>query len=196
MMEIYHINDVCVFSKAQEEWGGFGNMSGGFPLRINPQLLIPSVENLYQAMRYTDDPDRQLPILVQKSGFSAKLVAKKWRNEHTRPDFNEVRVQIMRWCLQIKKRQHKKYRDLLISTGNRPIVEISKKDDFWGAKPNEDWTIFTGNNTLGKLHMEIRDQLIANTDPYVTERVDPVNIPNFLLLGVDVSNLFPCEVEF
>lgn len=129
-MNVYRREDVCAFSKAAEQWGGFGNMSGGYPIRISKELLVPSTENLYQCMRFTHRPDIQQEILDQKSGMGAKMIAKKYRREHTREDFDEMRVDIMLWCLQLKAAQHKKYRDLLLETGSRNIVEISKKDPF------------------------------------------------------------------
>jgi len=180
-MKTYNVNDVCAFSKANEPWGHFGNMAGGYPLRISPTILVPSVENLYQAMRFTGHPDIQQHILDQKSGFGAKLASKKYRNTHTREDFEDIKVDIMYWCLRLKCAQHRNYRNLLLETGNRDIVEISKKDDFWGAKPINNQLV--GENVLGELHMRIRNDV--QTKP-IEELKNVITPPfdNFTLCGI------------
>lgn len=57
--------------------------------------------------------------------------------------------------------QNKEMKDILVSTGNREIVEASSKDNIWGIgfnatdavkKPRSEW----GTNLLGKAIMEVR----------------------------------------
>ena len=45
----------------------------------------------------------------------------------------------------------------LAATGERPIVEVSTHDAWWGARSVADR--YEGNNVLGRLWMEIRQQL-------------------------------------
>lgn len=83
--------------------------------------------------------------------MSAKMKAKKdsRRERFTRDDWNDVRVEIMRWCLRIKLYQHFVcFVTGLRKTGERPIVEHSRKDSFWGATLSPDWTL-CGYNQLG-----------------------------------------------
>jgi ribA/ribD-fused uncharacterized protein len=180
----YDIGDVCHFSKAKENWGEFGNMSGGFSFRLTEDTLIPSTENLYQAMRFTEYPDIQREIIPQKSGFAAKLISKKYRKTHTRADFEEHKLDIMRWCLQLKLANHKTFGDALLLTGDKAIVEKSHKDAWWGTLLRGDTLM--GINILGQLLMELRDQyrqeLAAGTTGYKT--VTPPNIPDFNYFGV------------
>lgn len=189
-MKTYVLSEVCAFSKAAEQWGGFGNMAGGYGFRLflAPFPMIVSPENLYQAMRFPHEPAWQKEILEAKSGFAAKMVAKKEhrRRDHTIAYFEENKVDIMRWCLQLKAKNHVKYRDLLLQTGSRDIVELSDKDDFWGAKIHkDDPELATGENMLGQLHMEIRAAIVAaggvNPFPIVTAP----DIEGFTLLGRD-----------
>lgn len=71
------------------------------------------------------------------------------RERFTRDDWNDVRVEIMRWCLRIKLYQHFVcFVTGLRKTGERPIVEHSRKDSFWGATLSPDWTL-CGYNQLG-----------------------------------------------
>ena len=46
---------------------------------------------------------------------------------------------------------------LLAATGERPIVEVSTRDPWWGARPVAHR--YEGNNVLGRLWMELRQQL-------------------------------------
>ncbi|WP_217577346.1 NADAR family protein [Mesorhizobium sp. GbtcB19] len=71
-----------------------------------------------------------------------------------RPDWDDVKVDIMRDILRAKVRQHDYVCRKLLATGDRELVENSWRDDFWGWGPNGD-----GQNMLGKLWMEIRDEL-------------------------------------
>lgn len=71
-----------------------------------------------------------------------------------RPDWDDVKVGIMRDILRAKADQHEYVRRKLLATGDRELVEDSWRDDFWGWGPNRD-----GQNMLGKLWMEVRAEL-------------------------------------
>ena len=75
-----------------------------------------------------------------------------------RPDWNEIKVDVMRRILRAKAEQHEYVRRKLLATGDRELVENSWRDNFWGWGPNED-----GQNMLGKLWMELRAELRAAT---------------------------------
>lgn len=71
-----------------------------------------------------------------------------------RPDWDDVKVDIMRDILRAKAAQHEYVRRKLLATGDRELVENSWRDDFWGWGPNRD-----GKNMLGKLWMEVRAEI-------------------------------------
>lgn len=73
-----------------------------------------------------------------------------------RPEWDDVKVDIMRDILRAKADQHEYVRRKLLATGDRELVENSWRDDYWGWGPNKD-----GQNMLGKLWVEIRDELRA-----------------------------------
>ena len=50
----------------------------------------------------------------------------------------------------------------LAETGDRPIVEVSTRDPWWGARPVADR--YEGHNVLGRLWMELRHH-IREDDP-------------------------------
>ncbi|WP_082046628.1 NADAR family protein [Rhizobium gallicum] len=55
------------------------------------------------------------------------------------------------WCLRVKLVQNRgKFSNLLLATGDRPIVEDSRKDEYWGARVNDTGEFF-GKNILGRL---------------------------------------------
>lgn len=182
-MKTYKVAEVCAFSRAADKWGEFGNMSGGFPLRIFKDVLVPSSENLYQMMRFPHHPEIQQEILDQKSGMGAKMVAKKYRATKTHPAFEENKVTIMLWCLFLKAAQHKKFREVLLETDDRDIVEISKKDDFWGAKFNDDKTLLIGQNELGIQLMSVRDIIKRHDNRY---KIKQQGTLEFKLLGREI----------
>lgn len=79
------------------------------------------------------------------------------RNKHLRrPDWDDVKLNVMRAILRAKVDQHEYVRRKLLATGDRLLVEDSWRDDYWGWGPNRD-----GQNWLGRLWMELRDQLKA-----------------------------------
>lgn len=176
----YQPSECVIFRKTTEEFGGLSNMAGGFPLEVNGFRILTS-EALYQACRFPHRPELQRVILSERSPMTAKMRTKPHR-EDTRPDWNKLRVDIMRWCLRVKLAQHPtRFGDLLLATGEGPIVEESRRDTFWGARRLPDQTL-EGANVLGRLLRQLRDQLRQHgTEAF--RNVKPPPIPDFLLLG-------------
>ncbi len=181
---VYKRRDAVVFRTTTGEFGGLSNMAPDFPLEING-IRIATAEALYQACRFPNHPEIQGVILDQRSPMTAKMKSKRHRKS-TRDDWDKVRVKIMRWCLRVKLAQNwSSFSALLLTTDARPIVEESRKDDFWGAKPHDDGTL-VGMNVLGRLLMELRQQLQSNQQN-VLKTVESPGIPHFLLLGKSIG---------
>jgi len=126
-------------------------------------------------------------IIDQRSPMTAKMRSKPYR-KNSRSDWNQIRVNIMRWCLRVKLAQNwQKFSDLLLATDDRPIVEESGKDHFWGAKPLENG-ILVGQNVLGRLLMELREELRGPGKERL-KSVSPPEIPNLLLFGEPIRSL-------
>jgi type I restriction enzyme, S subunit len=174
----YNRFESIVFRKTNEVFGGLSNMAPGFPLMVNGIRILTS-EALYQACRFPQMPDVQRLIIAQNSPMTAKMKSKPYRKD-TRKDWLQVRVNIMRWCLRVKLCQNwKPFRDLLLDTKDKPIVEESSKDNYWGAKVTESGTLI-GINVLGRLLMELREELKKGTDDILL-CVKPLVIPDFML---------------
>ena len=187
---IYNISQCCVFHKTKEANGSLSNMAADFGLVVNGIDIFTS-EALYQACRFPSRPDVQEIIIAPKSPMSAKMTSKSYRKAHTRADWDDVRVDIMRWCIRVKLAQnYGSFSAVLRSSGQRDIVEKSRKDKFWGAvQSKENPDILEGENMLGILLMELRDELYQSSNPAKFLTVEPLDIPDFLLYGEPIGKV-------
>jgi len=177
----YSRKESVVFRKTDEPFGGLSNMAGGYPIQVNGVRLLTS-EALYQVCRFPHLPDVQKMIIGQISPMTAKMRSKPYRKD-SRPDWDQVRIRIMRWSLRMKLANNwNTFSDLLLRTGDRPIVEESRKDDFWGTKVIDDGDTLVGMNVLGRLLMELREQVKQQWPDTVLDLAPP-DIPQFLLFG-------------
>ncbi|MGG6463220.1 NADAR family protein [Solilutibacter silvestris] len=184
-LRAYSRDDSIVFYKTKEAFGGLSNMASGYPLSVNG-IFIPSSEALYQACRFPHLPQVQREIIQQPTPMYAKRVSEDWRSE-SREDWIRVRVNVMRWCLRVKACQNQdSFCTLLLSSNQKQIVELSRKDDFWGALENDDGEL-VGRNVLGRLLMELREDL--RRDIAQINEVRPADIENFLLLGRKIETV-------
>ena len=188
ILRTYRRAEVVVVHKTKESFGGLSNMAAGFPLRVNGVRILTS-EALYQACRFPHLPDVQQKIIGQHSPMTAKMKSKPHRKD-SRPDWDLVRTKVMRWCLRVKLAQnYEAFGSLLLETQDRPIVEQSRKDDYWGAKAvGVDDETLVGQNILGRLLMELRELLKTDTDGAL-KTVPALNIPDFLLLGKPIETV-------
>ena len=183
----YSEKDSAVFLKTSERNGALSNMAPGFGLCISG-VDIRSSEALYQASRFPHMPWVQEEIFAQASPMTAKMKSKKYIS-NTRNDWIEVRVRIMKFCLRAKLVQNfEHFSEALINTGNIPIVEKKiRREDFWGAKVQSDGTL-RGKNVLGRLLMELRDQVKTGVWRQ-SSVIEPPNVCDFLILGKPVSSV-------
>ena len=185
-VETYRRSGSVVFLKTDGTYGGFSNMCGGFPLSVNG-IGIRNSESLYQSCRFPDYPEVQRLIIDQTSPLLSKNVSKPHRKDKTRSDWEEVQVEVMWWCLRVKLLQNwDEFGGLLWMSGQRPIVEESRKDTFWGTKSMEEG-VLVGSNVLGKLLMELRHRYL--TDKESLRVVGPPKIRNFRLMGEEIGTL-------
>ena len=109
-------------------------------------------EAAYHWEKFADAGIRR-EILNAPSAHEAFKIAE--RNKSLRhPNWDELKVEVMRGILRAKAEQHDYVRRKLLATGDRELIEDSWRDEFWGWGPNRD-----GQNMLGRLWMEIRNDL-------------------------------------
>ncbi len=113
--------------------------------KFNPD--IPTSEQRYAQRLIREAPSAHVAFKIAAAHKSIR-----------RPDWDDVKVGVMREILREKADQHEYVRHKLLATGDRELVENSWRDDFWGWGPNRD-----GQNMLGRLWMEVRAELRANT---------------------------------
>lgn len=188
----------ALFTKVDERWGAFSNMASGYKIRLADEQWLTS-EALYQACRFPHHPDVQRTILSERSPMAAKMKSKPHRNTCTRPDWNEQRTNIMRWCLRLKLAQNwQLFSRMLIDSRDRQIIEVTNKrntkpdDLFWGTRrlPADPDHQLEGHNTMGVLLMELREEILQESIKK-TDTVEPPAIPDFLLLGNPVDAWTP-----
>jgi ribA/ribD-fused uncharacterized protein len=194
-METYQLNQVVSFNKTREPYGEFSNMCGGFRILLDGESFRTS-EALYQACRFPDFPKIQRAIQAEPSPMGAKMRSKPFRPLElgfNRPDFDDLRLQIMDWCLHLKLAQHyNRFGEVLQRSGAYPIVELSHNDKYWGAvgTPKKEPTEYIGHNYLGKLLVKLRTEM--NEKPKEELLIVPKpNIPNFKLFGKEVQDYAP-----
>lgn len=111
----------------------------------------PSVEHAYQAAKFVE-PARRTAIRNALTPGEAKKLARMWVT--TTPDWDTKRVVVMDDLLR-QKFKHANLRKLLLATGTQELQEGNTWNDrYWGV----DLRTGTGENTLGKLLMKIREE--------------------------------------
>lgn len=123
-----------------------------FKLRWKGNLFATS-EEAYHWEKFAGHPELQRLMISAPSAHEAFRTATDWKAQR-RPDWDDVKLGIMRDILRAKVQQHEYVRRKLLATGDRELIENSWRDDYWGWGPNRN-----GHNMLGKLWMEIRSEL-------------------------------------
>jgi ribA/ribD-fused uncharacterized protein len=186
-LDLTNLKKEMVYDKGECEWFFsniypnwlLSNMAGQMPIYFPKGKKWNSAEQLYQASKYfpgticlpdavnekkavETDVRKRIEAatnargakMTQKCAVKAGLVRHDWED----PEW-EIRIHSMRWVLELKLYYHPlTFGSALSSTGNRPIVEVSRKDSFWGCKEDGDGKKLTGNNVLGKLLMDVRER--------------------------------------
>lgn len=180
----YKLDEAAAFRNTRETFGAFHNPAAGFPLIVEG-IEIGSSEAYYQAMRFPDAPDIQRAVLAETVPIQSKRKAYEFL-EVSRDDWFSVNVAVMRHALRLKLSQHRTTMlGLFERSAGMPIVEVSTRDAFWGAKPEADG-IAVGQNVLGRLWMELRQELELDPHAYL-EGVEAPDFPGFTLLGRKIS---------
>jgi ribA/ribD-fused uncharacterized protein len=110
-------------------------------------VLYPSSENAYMAAKTLDVAERTRFVNIEPN--EAKALG---RQIQLRPDWEEVKFDIMKIILCDKFYRNRSIRGKLISTGNAVLTEANHWGDrIWGTDEEGN-----GENHLGRLLMKIR----------------------------------------
>ncbi|MBW4632584.1 MAG: DUF1768 domain-containing protein [Iphinoe sp. HA4291-MV1] len=141
------------FYKVWQPYGCFSNFS---PHGIIMQdIYWSTVEHYYQAQKFVGTSDAMIIPLIHNAK-TPELAAALGRDctRQIRLDWEEVKTQVMREAVLKKFLTHADIREILLTTGNKLIVENSPTDYFWGCGVDE-----TGHNHLGKILMNVREEI-------------------------------------
>lgn len=130
--------------------GEYEFLSNMYPtlLYVNGELY-PSAEHAFQAMKCLDRNDR-IAISVCRSPQEAKQAGKL---VDLRPDWESVKVNLMHSILSAKF-SNADLAQKLKATGDQELIEGNDwGDNFWGVCDS------TGKNMLGKLLMQVREEI-------------------------------------
>lgn len=139
--------------KFRNEYWFLSNM---FPaeMKVNG-LTFTCAEACFQSFKTTDLEERKR--FQDLNGFEAKKLG---RRISIRPNWNEIRLEVMYLVVKAKFRQHPELTDKLIRTCNRPNIEIVEDntwgDKFWGRCNG------IGENNLGKILTKIMTEALNN----------------------------------
>jgi ribA/ribD-fused uncharacterized protein len=118
----------------------------------------PTVEHYFQAQKFPSDPDYQDRIRRARTPGEAKSLGRS-REVALRPDWEQVKEDVMRTAVRAKFTAHPGLAALLLGTGSVPLVENAPSDYYWGCGRTG-----TGKNRLGVLLMELRAALRAEAE--------------------------------
>ncbi|MCG7499540.1 GTP cyclohydrolase II [Vibrio sp. Of7-15] len=158
-----------------------GYLSNFAPVEVNLEGQIwATSEHYYQAQKF-HCPELQEKIRNAKTPDIAFQLSREYVSD-VREDWEDIRSEVMKLIVSEKFKQNPQIADKLISTGNCIIKEHSHKDNFWG-----DGGDGSGRNELGKILMDVRDELVrersSNTVQFVEKAKLPTQWGTFMMHG-------------
>jgi len=137
------------FSKS-DSYRDFSNFAP-FPIDLDGTVW-PTTEHYYQAQKF-EDAELQERIRQAEKPVIAKNLSRKYRTR-IRPDWDQVKDEVMERAVRAKVTQHAGLRALLLATGDEDIAETAPNDYYWGLGADG-----SGQNKLGRLLMRLRTEL-------------------------------------
>jgi len=117
-------------------------------------FIWETVEHYFQAMKTTDLKEREK---IRKAGHP-KFAKRFGRLTKLRPDWEDIKYTVMQIGVIEKFTQNDKLRNLLIKTYPRKLIEGNVwHDNVWGDCRCAICVSIKGQNLLGKILMDIRD---------------------------------------
>lgn len=141
------------FYKVNDDYGCFSNFSP-HPIDLHGTHWS-TVEHYYQAQKFVGTPDAVvIPVIHAAPTPEQAAALGRSRTRTVRSDWEQVKTQVMHIAVLTKFLTHTDIQAILISTGDRLIVENSPTDCYWGCGGDK-----TGQNHLGKILMSVRQEI-------------------------------------
>ena len=138
------------FYKVNDEYGCFSNFAH-YEFEVNG-IAWRTSEHFFQAHKFIDKEYFER-IRMAISPMDAANLGRS-RKIPIRPDWEEIKDDIMRQAVFEKFSQNTDIKNILIKTGEQEIVEATTIDYYWGCGNDG-----TGKNMLGKILMQTREML-------------------------------------
>lgn len=114
-------------------------------------IVYPSSEHAYQAAKTLDKGVRSVFAEIASPG----AIKKMGQTITLRPDWEDVKINVMRDIVTAKFEQNADLMEKLMTTKGHDLIEGNTwGDTFWGECP-----LGKGRNELGKILMSIRDDI-------------------------------------
>jgi ribA/ribD-fused uncharacterized protein len=188
----YANEEVLLLHRNMDPCGGLLNMTSRYPITVNG-IRVPSAEHLYQICRYPNLPDVQQGILDNPNPLMMKRWSSQFRDQGL-TDWYQIKAIYMNWTLHAKFAcNFDAIAELLEGSGKRKIIEVSPDGNWWGCVREirgDDSSAFVGANVFGQLVMRLRDEFRTKLKKELLV-VEPLDVPNFLLLGKPIQPIVP-----
>lgn len=124
------------------------------PIKVGGKVY-PTTEHYFQAAKFfKTDPEWAEAIRKAKTPNQSKRMGGS-RAHKMNKNWDDVRDEYMKKAIRYKVDQHKVFKRALLNTNTDVLIEASRTDRYWG-----DGKDGTGKNMLGKVLMEVRDELM------------------------------------
>lgn len=143
-------NNVIYFYSTADEYGCFSNFSR-HAFSLDDKYWLTS-EHYFQAMKF-EGTEHEEAVRQAKTPKRAASIGRD-RKRPLRPDWEQVKDDVMRKAVRAKFEQHDNIRQVLLGTGDAQIIENARHDYYWGCGADG-----TGKNMLGVILMEVREAL-------------------------------------
>ena len=187
----YLAKDCILFDYQPNEYSVLSNKAEGFPLEING-MITQSVENLYQALKFTKCREIDLQAtMLNASDLAAvkKQIEPYLKFPYVRIDWEDIKVDVMEWCIRVKFAQHfPELKHILQRSQGKTLVKYSAVSDFWGTCPTKsNSSCLMGTNVLGQIWMKIRNEYLNNPKDLLI--VKPLKIKDFMIYSRTIETV-------
>ncbi|MBD1865001.1 MULTISPECIES: NADAR family protein [Trichocoleus] len=146
---------IYFYVEREKPYGCFSNFSAhGFML---DDLYWATSEHYFQAQKFIGTPYLE-KVRQTKTPKDAANMGRD-RTLPLRPDWKQVKDDVMRKAVLQKFKAHADIRDILLATGDAMLVENSPVDYYWGCGKDG-----SGKNKLGQILMAVRETLRGNVE--------------------------------
>ncbi|CAF1297871.1 unnamed protein product [Rotaria sordida] len=136
------------FYDLDEPYGEFSNFYAA-PIELDGYIW-PTSEHYFQAQKFIFH-ERHFKHILKLATPREIFDYAQAHKSLVRPDWPDIKNEVMYKACKAKFTQHWKLKQLLLSTGHRTLVEHTKNDSYWG-----DGGDGTGKNQLGTTLMHIK----------------------------------------